>query len=71
MRVLPTSSPQRTMSMVELADYLEASPPEVLRLFRLPSKPRFPGFKVGNKWCANVKDLRDWLLDMLAERGNR
>ncbi len=53
------------MTVAELADYLGASQLEVHRLFRLPGKQRFPGFKVGNKWHVNLEDVQDWLLAML------
>jgi excisionase family DNA binding protein len=59
---------KQTMTVVELADYLGASPLEVRRLFRLDGKRRFPGFKVGNKWCVKLEDVQDWLLEMMDER---
>lgn len=56
---------KRTMTIAELADYFETSPVEVRRLFRSRRKAGFPRFKNGNKWCANLEDVQDWLLAMV------
>jgi CRP-like cAMP-binding protein len=60
---------KRTMTIAELADYLGSTPIEMRRLFDSRKKVGFQRFKVGNKWCANLEDVQDWLLSMADELG--
>ena len=55
---------KQIMTIAELADYLGTSPMEVRRLFHSQKEAGFPGFKLHNKWCANLEDVQDWLLAM-------
>jgi excisionase family DNA binding protein len=58
---------KRSMTIAELAAYLGATTEEMRRLFDSRRRVGFPRFKVGNKWCANLEDVQDWLLAMADE----
>jgi excisionase family DNA binding protein len=65
---LPLSAKQ-IMTLSELAQYLDVPR---RRLYDLIGRPEgFPAFKVGRKWCADLDDVREWLVHYEKEKGSQ
>ncbi len=55
-------SAKQIMTLSELAEYLDVPR---RRLYDLVERgDGFPAFKVGRKWCADLDDVREWLLQV-------
>ena len=65
---LPFSAKQ-IMTFSELAEYLDVPR---RRLYDLVERgDGFPAFKVGRKWCADLDEVREWLLQVSEKEGSQ
>jgi excisionase family DNA binding protein len=63
----PSNLAEQTMTLTELAQYLDV--PRT-RLYKVIKREEcFPAFKVGRKWCANVEQVREWMLLLSEKKG--
>jgi excisionase family DNA binding protein len=53
------------MTLSELAEYLDVPRRGLYDL--IGRRDGFPAFKVGRKWCADLDDVREWLLQVCEE----